>query len=227
MSETVGSDGSNCASNSSGDTRADDQSPSPGPVDTIVSKQRNPSPVCVRAPTSLPIIPNPPNPNTHSHPSGNSSVSVSPLPPPPPTAARSASPSFPKNPEHTHAPFNPPASVQSKPPQQRYHYHHPQQLTAPQRPHGNSAGAMLSSASTSPSAFFPTSTSSYEEQRLTSITGPGSQYVKLNVGGSLHYTTIATLTKQPDSMLRAMFSGRLEVLTDAEGMAACILSLYA
>lgn len=43
--------------------------------------------------------------------------------------------------------------------------------------------------------------------RLTSITGPGSRYVKLNVGGSLHYTTIATLTKQ-DSMLRAMFSGR-------------------
>ena len=43
-----------------------------------------------------------------------------------------------------------------------------------------------------------------------------SQYVKLNVGGSLHYTTIATLTKH-DNMLRAMFSGRLEVLTDADG----------
>ena len=49
--------------------------------------------------------------------------------------------------------------------------------------------------------------------------GPGtnpSQYVKLNVGGSLHYTTIATLTKH-DNMLRAMFSGRMEVLTDADG----------
>ena len=42
------------------------------------------------------------------------------------------------------------------------------------------------------------------------------QYVKLNVGGSLHYTTIGTLTKH-DNMLRAMFSGRMEVLTDSEG----------
>lgn len=32
----------------------------------------------------------------------------------------------------------------------------------------------------------------------------------------MHYTTIGTLTKH-DSMLRAMFSGRMEVLTDAEG----------
>lgn len=55
-----------------------------------------------------------------------------------------------------------------------------------------------------------------EQMKLTSVAGPGSQYVKLNVGGSLHYTTIATLTKH-DSMLRAMFSGRLEVLTDGEG----------
>ena len=43
-----------------------------------------------------------------------------------------------------------------------------------------------------------------------------AQYVKLNVGGSLHYTTIGTLTKH-DNMLRAMFSGRMEVLTDSEG----------
>ncbi|XP_023220442.1 BTB/POZ domain-containing adapter for CUL3-mediated RhoA degradation protein 3 [Centruroides vittatus] len=50
----------------------------------------------------------------------------------------------------------------------------------------------------------------------TVIKGAPSQYVKLNVGGSLHYTTIGTLTKH-DSMLRAMFSGRLEVLTDSEG----------
>ena len=40
--------------------------------------------------------------------------------------------------------------------------------------------------------------------------------MKLNVGGSLHYTTIGTLTKG-DNMLRAMFSGRMEVLTDTEG----------
>ncbi|KAG0424555.1 hypothetical protein HPB47_028223 [Ixodes persulcatus] len=50
----------------------------------------------------------------------------------------------------------------------------------------------------------------------TVINGSPSQYVKLNVGGSLHYTTIGTLTKH-DSMLRAMFSGRMEVLTDSEG----------
>ena len=51
----------------------------------------------------------------------------------------------------------------------------------------------------------------------TVIKGSPSQYVKLNVGGSLHYTTIGTLTKH-DTMLRAMFSGRMEVLTDSEGI---------
>ncbi|XP_013420735.1 BTB/POZ domain-containing adapter for CUL3-mediated RhoA degradation protein 3 [Lingula anatina] len=50
----------------------------------------------------------------------------------------------------------------------------------------------------------------------TVIKGNASKYVKLNVGGSLHYTTIGTLTKH-DNMLRAMFSGRMEVLTDSEG----------
>lgn len=44
-----------------------------------------------------------------------------------------------------------------------------------------------------------------------------TKYVKLNVGGSLFYTTLGTLTKRSDSMLRAMFSGRMEVLTDSEG----------
>ncbi|XP_033118788.1 BTB/POZ domain-containing adapter for CUL3-mediated RhoA degradation protein 3-like [Anneissia japonica] len=48
------------------------------------------------------------------------------------------------------------------------------------------------------------------------VKGAPSKYVKLNVGGSLHYTTIDTLTKE-DNMLRAMFSGRMEVLTDSEG----------
>lgn len=51
----------------------------------------------------------------------------------------------------------------------------------------------------------------------TVIQGSPSQYVKLNVGGGLYYTTIGTLTKVPDTMLQAMFSGRMEVLTDAEG----------
>ncbi|WAR03336.1 BACD3-like protein [Mya arenaria] len=53
-------------------------------------------------------------------------------------------------------------------------------------------------------------------EHKTVIKGNSSKYVKLNVGGSLHYTTIGTLTKQ-DTMLRAMFSGRMEVLTDSEG----------
>lgn len=51
----------------------------------------------------------------------------------------------------------------------------------------------------------------------TVIKGNPSQYVKLNCGGSLYYTTIGTLTKIPDTMLQAMFSGRMEVLTDPEG----------
>ena len=43
-----------------------------------------------------------------------------------------------------------------------------------------------------------------------------SKYVKLNVGGALYTTTIGTLVKQ-DNMLRAMFSGRMELQTDEEG----------
>uniref|UniRef100_A0A914E0P4 BTB domain-containing protein n=1 Tax=Acrobeloides nanus TaxID=290746 RepID=A0A914E0P4_9BILA len=43
-----------------------------------------------------------------------------------------------------------------------------------------------------------------------------SRYVKLNVGGSLFQTTLDTLCKY-DSMLRAMFSGRMEVLRDSDG----------
>lgn len=55
--------------------------------------------------------------------------------------------------------------------------------------------------------------------RTTSFKGscPSSKYVKLNVGGALYYTTMQTLTKQ-DTMLKAMFSGRMEVLTDSEGI---------
>ena len=43
-----------------------------------------------------------------------------------------------------------------------------------------------------------------------------NRYVKLNVGGRLFTTSIDTLTKQ-DNMLRAMFSGRIDVMTDADG----------
>lgn len=59
----------------------------------------------------------------------------------------------------------------------------------------------------------------------TVIKGNPSQYVKLNIGGSLYYTTIGTLTKH-DTMLRAMFSGRMEVLTDSEGKTAFNLRQY-
>ncbi len=59
--------------------------------------------------------------------------------------------------------------------------------------------------------------------RTTSFKGssPSSKYVKLNVGGALYYTTMQTLTKQ-DTMLKAMFSGRMEVLTDSEGELWCL-----
>ncbi|CAK1581800.1 unnamed protein product [Parnassius mnemosyne] len=50
----------------------------------------------------------------------------------------------------------------------------------------------------------------------TFLKGSPSHYVKLNVGGTLFYTTIGTLTKS-DNMLRTMFSGRMEVLTDSDG----------
>ncbi|XP_076289691.1 BTB/POZ domain-containing adapter for CUL3-mediated RhoA degradation protein 3 isoform X1 [Lasioglossum baleicum] len=43
-----------------------------------------------------------------------------------------------------------------------------------------------------------------------------SEYVKLNIGGSLYYTTVGTLQKY-DTMLRAMFSGRMKMTTDTEG----------
>lgn len=50
----------------------------------------------------------------------------------------------------------------------------------------------------------------------TLIKGNPSQYVKLNIGGCLHYTTIGNLTKY-DCMLQKMFSGSIGVLTDSEG----------
>jgi hypothetical protein len=61
-------------------------------------------------------------------------------------------------------------------------------------------------------------------EQKTVIKGNASKYVKLNVGGALFNTTIGTLTKQ-DNMLRAMFSGRMEVLTDSEGLSSSLLKL--
>ena len=53
------------------------------------------------------------------------------------------------------------------------------------------------------------------EESLKQLKGQG-KYVKLNVGGSLFYTTLGTLTKH-DNMLRAMFSQRIPLKTDEEG----------
>ncbi|XP_056462987.1 BTB/POZ domain-containing adapter for CUL3-mediated RhoA degradation protein 1 [Gadus chalcogrammus] len=44
----------------------------------------------------------------------------------------------------------------------------------------------------------------------------GSKYVKLNVSGSLHYTTIQTLSKE-DSLLRSICTGDIEAMIDPEG----------
>lgn len=74
---------------------------------------------------------------------------------------------------------------------------------------GPAAAAAPSLEAAKPSGLEPGS-AAYGLKPLT----PNSKYVKLNVGGSLHYTTLRTLTGQ-DTMLKAMFSGRVEVLTDA------------
>lgn len=49
----------------------------------------------------------------------------------------------------------------------------------------------------------------------------GSKYVKLNVGGSLHYTTVQTLSKE-ESLLRSICNGGTEVTIDSEG--ECVMS---
>lgn len=46
--------------------------------------------------------------------------------------------------------------------------------------------------------------------------GLANKYVRLNVGGTLFYSTLQVLTRQ-DSLLKAMFSGKKEVFTDKEG----------
>ncbi|KAA0705887.1 BTB/POZ domain-containing adapter for CUL3-mediated [Triplophysa tibetana] len=53
-----------------------------------------------------------------------------------------------------------------------------------------------------------------EEKFERSLTS--SKYVKLNVGGTLHYTTVQTLSKE-DSLLRSMCDGSTEVTIDSEG----------
>lgn len=60
-----------------------------------------------------------------------------------------------------------------------------------------------------------------DEQRYRGLLG--SKYVKLNVGGSLHYTTVQTLSKE-DSLLRSMCNGGAEVTIDSEGGRFCLLA---
>jgi hypothetical protein len=50
-----------------------------------------------------------------------------------------------------------------------------------------------------------------------------NRYIKLNVGGRLFVSSIDTLTKQ-DNMFRAMFSGRMEVITDSDGIVPMFFS---
>lgn len=59
------------------------------------------------------------------------------------------------------------------------------------------------------------------EASLNQLKGQG-KYVKLNIGGSLFYTTLGTLTKH-DNMLRAMFSERIPLETDGEGKASKVI----
>ncbi|XP_076832560.1 BTB/POZ domain-containing adapter for CUL3-mediated RhoA degradation protein 2 [Brachyhypopomus gauderio] len=44
----------------------------------------------------------------------------------------------------------------------------------------------------------------------------GNKYVRLNVGGVLYYSTVQVLTRQ-ETLLRSMFSGKVEVFADKEG----------
>lgn len=71
-----------------------------------------------------------------------------------------------------------------------------------------------SGAHTSPSPLLAcpkTKTCSYR-----GAVGLGNKYVRLNVGGNLFYTTLQVLTRE-NSLLKAMFSGKMEVFTDKEG----------
>ena len=55
------------------------------------------------------------------------------------------------------------------------------------------------------------------QQKMTSFEKNTKKTVKLNVGGVYFKTSLLTLTKDPDSMLAAMFSGRFEENVDEDG----------
>ena len=61
---------------------------------------------------------------------------------------------------------------------------------------------------------------SSKHSQFTSTPSPAKplshKYVKLNIGGMLYVSTLDTLTRE-DSMLRAMFSGRMNMDKDEEG----------
>ncbi|TRY95661.1 hypothetical protein DNTS_017853 [Danionella cerebrum] len=79
---------------------------------------------------------------------------------------------------------------------------------------------MSAEASGSPGGSLSSSTQS-SSSRPPGEEKPGrnlasSKYVKLNVGGTLHYTTVQTLSKE-DSLLRSICDGSTEVTIDSEG----------
>ena len=85
----------------------------------------------------------------------------------------------------------------------------------------NSSTSKLSLSSNS--LLYPQQTISSSNTQTTTTTTNMSyasianhRYVKLNVGGRLFATSIDTLTKQ-DNMLRAMFSGRMDLISDTDG----------
>ena len=89
----------------------------------------------------------------------------------------------------------------------------------------SNGNASLNGSSSSTNTITPSTSSTYPAGNKmtmvsTAVLSPlsltGHRYVKLNVGGRLFSTSIDTLTKQ-DNMLRAMFSGRMDVTADADG----------
>jgi hypothetical protein len=67
----------------------------------------------------------------------------------------------------------------------------------------------MSDSTLASSVLMPNRTSPTENHHF-------GKYVKLNVGNHLFLTSLDTLTSQ-DTMFKAMFSGRMEVVQDTEG----------
>jgi BTB/POZ domain-containing adapter for CUL3-mediated RhoA degradation protein len=61
-----------------------------------------------------------------------------------------------------------------------------------------------------------TSVSVSNKNSMTGYSNHFGKYIKLNVGNHLFLTSFDTLTKE-DTMFKAMFSGRMEVVQDSEG----------